>query len=316
MLQGLALRDALKGRPVIYEIVPPRRDTSRFQTELRGVEEVLNDSRITAINVPELMNRRELKGGVHYSPATIPPEEYALMVREYKETIVNMVAPRLGRDEFLLRARRIIHDYGVHNLVLVGKERSEDVLPGPGVLEALRLLRGEKGDHVALGGICIFDRESQSSDEYAGEGSRLREHKRVFLKASAGCDFVTSQITFDPAPALRFLSSYQKLCEREGVEPLTVFISLATVPTPGILSVLDRLDVAIPPRVRKRLLASDDMGGESLKVATEVFTGIVERAEREGVGVPLGLQIEQVGVHSDKLSLALLDSTYPILRAP
>ena len=106
----MALKDSLRNRPVIYEIVPPRRDPSRFQSELRGVEEVLNDPRISAVNVPELTKRREEKGQVDYSPVTIPPEEYALMIKEHKEPIVNVVAPRMERDEFLSRARRILRD--------------------------------------------------------------------------------------------------------------------------------------------------------------------------------------------------------------
>jgi hypothetical protein len=309
----LTLKALLKERPVIYEIVPPRRDTSRYQTELRGVEEVLDDSRIAAINVPELINRRGAQGKAVYSRATIPPEEYALMIKEYKESIVNIVAPRLEREEFLDRARRILYDYRIPNVVLVGKERHQDVLPGPGVVEAFRLLTGMKGPHVALGGICIFGRQSQATADYGGGNSKLPEHRRVWLKAKAGCDFVTSQITFDSRPALDFLSSYQDLCERSGKEPLTVFVSLATVPTPTIQSLLESLDVVIPPRVQTRLLHSGDMASESVKIATEVFREIISEAEQRGIKVPLGLQIEQVGVHGDRLSLQLLDNVFPIL---
>jgi len=295
---------------VIYEIVPPRRDTSRFHTELRGVEDVLQDSRITAINVPELINRREQHGEVHYSPATIPPEEYAMMIREYKEPIVNVITPRLQQEEFLRRARRVLHEYGIPNLVLVGKERHEDVLPGPGVIEALRLLRSERGDNVALGGICIFNRRSSKSEEYNSRSSRLGEPERVLVKAAAGCDFVTSQIGFDPQPALKFLAKYQELCEKTGTKPLTVFISFTTVPTRNILSLIDNLDVTIPPRVRKRLISSSRMGEESVKISAEILGEILDQAKEGPVRVPLGLQIEQVGVHSGNLSMELLDSVY------
>jgi 5,10-methylenetetrahydrofolate reductase len=311
----LTFKASLGNRPVIYEIVPPRRDTSRFQTELRGVDDVLHDSRIAAINVPELTNRIEQKGQVHYSPTTIPPEEYAVMIKEYKEAIVNIIAPRLEKEEFLRRTHKILHEYRIPSLVLVGRERHEDTLPGPGVVEALRLLEAQKRDDVALGGICIFNRNSSTADEYGSGSSGLSEHMRIWLKASAGCDFVTSQITFDPETAVNFLSSYQELCEATEKDPLTVFISLATVPSPGILSLLDRLDVVVPSRVRKRLLGSGDMGRESLRIATEVFQEIVSQTERSAVRVPIGLQIEQVGVHSGGLSLSLLDSTYSILKS-
>ena len=306
----MSLKAALKHRPVIYEIVPPRRDTSRFNTEHQGVEEVLEDVWIDAINIPELMTRKEEGGLVLYSPTTIPPEEYALMIKDSKEPIVNVIAPRLPREEFELRARRVLQDYKIENLVVVGKERHEDILPGPGVVEALQLLRGAGSAEAALGGICIFGRESGASMEYGHSHLRLPESKRVLAKARAGCDFVTSQIGFDQGPALKFLSEYSRACDEAETQPLTVFISITTVPSSGILALLEGLDVAIPPKVEKRLTASDQMGKESLKVAAEVLEGVVSESERRGDGVPLGLQIEQVGVKSGDLSLELLDRVH------
>ena len=309
----MSLKASLKGRPVIYEVVPPRKDASRFNTELRGVDDVLHDNRIAAVNVPELMNRKEGKGTVHYSPATIPPEDYAIMIKEYKEAIVNIVAPRMATDEFIARCRKILDGYGIPNLIVVGKERRQDPLPGPSVSEAVGLVRHVKSD-AAIGGICIFGRESRANSDYGGTKEKLPEHRRVWLKAEAGCDFVTSQITFDPEPALDFLSSYQDLCGRTEKEPLTVFVSLTTIPTPSILSLLKRLDVVIPERVTKRLLGSADIGKESLRVAVEVFQRIVEGSEERRVTVPLGLQIEQVGINNDELSLNLLDDVYQTFR--
>ena len=309
----MSLKSLLRSRPVIYEIVPPRRDNSRFNTELRGVDDVLHDSRIAAINIPELVNRRKDQGRAHYSPATIPPEEYAMMIKDYKESIVNIIAPRLAKDEFLSRARKILNDYKIPNLVLVGKERRDDVLPGPDVVEALHLLRHEKSEHVALGGICIFNRLSPASAEYPNTDGKLAESQRILTKASAGCDFVTSQIAFDARSALDFLRAYHGLCEKSNASPLTVFISLATIPTPSILALVERLDVPVPMKTKARLLGNDDMGEESLKVATEVFQEIMSGAESEGVDVPLGLQVEQIGVYNDKLSLRLLDNLYPLL---
>lgn len=306
----MTLKDALKSNPVIYEVVPPRRDTSRYGTELRGVEEVLQDSRIAAVNIPELTNRREDGGRVVYSPATIPPEEYAAMVVERKEAIVNLIAPRLEREAFLRRARRVLREYGVPNLVVVGKERREDILPGPGVEEALGLLARERTQGTALGGICIFSRESSGTGEGGEEARRVPEPLRVWRKAGAGCDFVTSQISFEAGPATRFLREYQALCDKRGTEPLTVFVSLATVPTRSIMSLLEGLDVRVPLVVKERLLGRSDMGRESVKVEAEVLREITEGAERDGLRVPLGVQIEQIGVSNDELSLELLDEVH------
>lgn len=310
----MPLKTLLEKKPVIYEIVPPRRDVSRFNTELRGVEEVLHDKRIAAVNIPELINRRSEGGKVIYSPATIPPEEYALMIRDYKEPIVNVIAPRLTREEFVSRTGRILKDYHIPNVVVVGKESQDDFLPGPTVTEGLRMLNATRGPDDALGGICIFDRESKEPIDY-GTNGRLEEHQRIWLKSQAGCDFVTSQVAFSSGPALRFLSQYQKFCREKKTKPLTVFISLATVPTPSILRLLEGLDVSIPGKVKKDLLASKDMGRESVKVATEVFLEIITQLELQGVDVPLGLQVEQIGVNNDRLSLELLDGVYPEFTA-
>ena len=309
--KGLTLKSLLHKRPVIYEIVPPRRDASRFNTELRGVEGVFDDSRIAAINVPELINRRSESGKVLYSPATIPPEEYALMIMEYKEPMVNVIAPRLTKEEFLGRTSRIMNDYHIPNLVVVGKESQDDFLPGPSVIDGLRLLDPLRGPDVALGGICIFDRESKEIHDY-GEGvGKLEEHERVWSKGRSGCDFVTSQVAFSSEPAVRFLSRYQEFCGQKKAKPLTVFISLATVPTPSILSLLESLDVQIPSQTKKDLLSSGNMARESVKVATEVFMEIITKVDLLGIDVPLGLQIEQIGVNNDRLSLELLDAVYP-----
>lgn len=310
----MSLKGSLADRPVIYEIVPPRKDTSRFSTELRGVEDVFAEKRIVAINVPELIKRKSEDGRVQYSPATIPPEEYAMMIKDYKESIVNIISPRLEKEEFLRRTGKILNDYRIPNIVIVGKERHTDLMPGPSATEALRLLSERKGPQVALGGICIFNRKSGGTEKSGNDPESKTEDGRVWLKAEAGCDFVTSQITFDANSAVEFLKAYQSRCEKTGRKPITVFVSIATIPTSGILSLLETLDVEVPSPVKKRLLGKGDMGKESLRISSEIFSEIMSRTKDLGVRVPLGLQVEQVGVNSGELSLELLDATYPTLK--
>ncbi|HEV2139138.1 MAG TPA: hypothetical protein VGR53_09880 [Nitrososphaerales archaeon] len=305
----MSLKRVLKDKPVIYEIVPPRANSSRFGAELRGVEMVMHDGRINAINIPELINRRESDGQVTYSPATILPEEYALLVSEYKDPIVNIIAPRLTREAFQNRVHAVLGEYGLRGLVIVGKERHEDVLPGPSVVEALEIVREQRHEEVAVGGICIFNRRSKGGKDY-GVTSNLEEHRRMWVKGSRGCDFVTSQINFDASAAADCLAPYQDLCERTGVSPMTVFLSMSAVPSKSILSLLERLDVVFPPPVRKRLVQASDIAMESVKVATEVFMGMLESLERRDVEVPIGLQVEQIGVRSEELTLELLDNIH------
>jgi 5,10-methylenetetrahydrofolate reductase len=309
----LTLKDALHDRPVLYEVVPPRREPSKFETELRGLDGVLGDKRVNAINVPELFDRLEQGGGVTYAPTTILPEEYARIIGSRKETVVNIVAPRLPKKELLARLRRISDSYGIRNAILVGKERKEDALPGPNVLEAIELVHQSPGAIETLGGICIFDRNSKFDAAYGSAGS-LDEHQRALAKTRAGCDFLTSQIIFDPEPPVRFMSSYQQACQKAGLRPATVFVSLSTTQSQTIVDLMDKLDVAIPSQTRKRILQSSDPGKESVDVATEVFQEVIENFRRDHIRVPVGLQVEQVGVNSAELTLELLDRTYPILK--
>jgi 5,10-methylenetetrahydrofolate reductase len=305
----LTLKQRLRCKPVIYEIVPPRANASRFGAELRGVEMVMQDSRIDAINIPELINRRESGGLVNYSPATIVPEEYALLVKEFREPIVNIIAPRQTRDVFRRRIHKVLSEYGIKDLVLVGKERHNDDLPGPSVLEALDLVREEGRDDVLLGGICIFARETKESKDY-GYSSNLEEYRRMWIKASRGCEFFTSQINFDAKAAVEGLALYQGICDKAGASPMTVFLSMAAVPSQSILALLEGLDVFFPPKVRKRMLRAGDMGKESVRIATEIFVEILDSMNRRQIHVPVGLQIEQIGVKSEGLALELLDNVF------
>jgi 5,10-methylenetetrahydrofolate reductase len=132
----------------------------------------------------------------------------------------------------------------------------------------------------------------------------------MWVKASRGCDFVTSQINFDAKAAVNCIASYQDLCDKTGVVPMTVFLSFAAVATRGILSLLERLDVVLPPKLRKRLIVADDFGQESVKIATEVCLEMLESLESEHIKVPIGLQVDQLGVKSERLTLELLDNVY------
>ncbi|MDA4126967.1 MAG: hypothetical protein OK452_07170, partial [Thaumarchaeota archaeon] len=228
--------------------------------------------------------------------------------------IVNLIAPRLARDVFQKRVHKILKEYGIKGLVLVGKERHNDVLPGPSVVEALDLVGDEKENDVVLGGICIFTRKTKGGEDY-GYASNLEEPRRMWIKASRGCDFVTSQINFDASDAVDCLSSYQDLCDKTGTIPMTVFLSIAAVPSQSILSLLERLDVVLPPRVSKRILQADDMGRESVKVATEVFREMLGSLERRHISVPVGMQVEQIGVRSEQLTMELLDNLYQDFKA-
>lgn len=320
----MPFREMLSSRPVLYEVVPPKLGSpdSEIQRRIELLEGVLHDRRIDAINIPELMERREADGLVSYIPTTITPEEYAALIGGSKEKVVNMVAPRLAPEQFTRRVSNLA-SYGIRDLVVVGKARKSDNLPGRGVIEALDQVtlmndgRSGKKTDILLGGICIFDRNRKTNHGYVTTSEELNEHERVAIKARHGCRFVTSQISFDSKPPLEFLAKYAALCQRTKERPVTVFISLSTIKTPGILSLLtEKLEVRVPDAVKKRLQEDPDrMGRTSIDASTEFFSEMVESIKTGKIGIPIGLHIEQVGVGSADLSLELLDRTYPLLKS-
>ena len=310
-------------KPVIYEIVPPKLGSSESEIERRIelLERVLRDSRINAINIPELKEKRETNGQASYVPTTIPPEEYAELIGGSKEKIVNIVSPHLTQEEFTQRVCNL-KNYGIKNLVVVGKARKSDLLHGPSVLEALDLVSamnqghaGEKTD-ILLGGICIFHRNRKTDHEYEAGSIELNEHERTAIKARHGCRFVTSQIIFDAKVPLEFLAKYAAHCEQGREKPVTIFISLSTVKSLGILSLLtDVLEVQMPDQIKKKLQREPDkMGKLSVEISTEIFARIIEWIKSNRIDIPIGLHIEQVGTNSDDVSLELLDRTYAILK--
>ncbi len=219
-----------------------------------------------------------------------------------------------------------IHDLrqnGIRNLVLVGKARRSDLMPGPSVVEALDLVSlmnlGYRGAEMEMlpGGICIFNRDRKTDHGYETQSEELNEYQRVAIKARHGCRFVTGQISFDSRAPIDFFTGYKAHCEKSGERPISVFVSLSTIKSEGILSLFtERLEVYVPEETTKKLLRDlDRMGELSLEISPEVFSEIVESIKSNRIDVPVGLHIEQVGKNSADLSLELLDRTYPILKS-
>lgn len=320
----MTLRDILSNKPVIYEVVPPKLGSSESEIARRieHLERVLQDKRIDAINIPELMERKETNGEVTYVPTTIPPEEYAAIIGGSKEKIANIVAPRLLQRDFIKRVRGL-EKYDIRNLVLVGKARHSDVLPGPSVVKAMELVSAVNEEHpgekmgILLGGICIFNRNKKTYHGYEAPGRELDEYERVAIKARYGCRFVTSQINYDSIAAIKFLTNYANYCKQTRGRPVTVFVSLSSIKSLSILSLLtEGLEVYIPSEIRRTLQQEPDRIGElSVDTATEVFSEIIDSMKSNKIDIRIGLHIEQVSIAGADLSLELLDRTYPLLKS-
>lgn len=279
---------------------------------------VLSDRRIDAINIPDLIERSVNRGKVNYNDYAMKPEQYADLLKRYgKEIIINAISPRMHKEEFVDRILTA-YENGIKNYIVVGKERSTDVLPGYSVPDAIKRLSRELNgfDDTSIGGICIFHREHRGAAEYNPHRKYLDEYERVSIKARNGCKFVTSQIVYDAPTAIRFLERYNTYCGSKNEKPLTVLISLAPISSPTLLNLLiEKLDVYIPKNAVKDLLKDPDRIGEkSIEISKSILYKIVSYVRENGINVPLGLQIEQIGLKNYGLALKLLDKTYEVIK--
>ncbi|HMF33150.1 MAG TPA: hypothetical protein VKK79_17120 [Candidatus Lokiarchaeia archaeon] len=318
------LVNKLRDRPIIYEVVPPRLDISpeSCNSTLKMLQTVLDEPRIDAFNVPEIIERKEFEGTVTYNQLRVNAEDYASLIQSKdKEAIVNVIAPRMQRENFSERVSNIL-DNGIHNVVIVGKEKSVDVLPGPNVIEALDIISGLNKTHdvkIVPGGITMFQRNQKESHGYPIKGT-LDEYQRVALKADHGCKFVTSQIIFDSAEAIDFLARYGDYVLASRENPVTVFISLSTIASEKVMDLMDFLGVYLPTGFRKELKSNFERMGiisveHSIQVLGEVMDGIKDNGASSRI--PIGLHVEQVGssTKSMDLSLSLLDRTYKMIKS-
>jgi hypothetical protein len=64
----------------------------------------LRDKRIYAINIPELVERTVDGGKISYKDYAMKPDDYARLLKRYTtELIINVIAPRLRKEDFLER---------------------------------------------------------------------------------------------------------------------------------------------------------------------------------------------------------------------
>ncbi|HLC59709.1 MAG TPA: hypothetical protein VJH34_04255 [archaeon] len=318
----MSLEKKLYNHPILYEVVPPKLDLSLsdFRNKLNLLKSVLDECKIDAFNVPEIIDRREIGGRVLYEQSRLAPEEYAsLIALQDREVIVNIVAPRLPKDIFIRRVENIVNS-GIYNIVVVGKEKNIDNFPGPNVVEALDIISSmnKSSEKIVPGGITMFQRNYKENHGYAVNGS-LNEYQRIAIKAKHGCRFVTSQIIFDSKDASDFFSKYKDYHIATSEDPITVFISLSTIASEKVLDLMGYLGVYISDDFRKELKANYSKMGElsvehSVKVLGEIIDSMREKGSHKYI--PIGLQIEQVGSNgkSTDLSLELLDRTYGIIK--
>jgi 5,10-methylenetetrahydrofolate reductase len=215
----------------LFEIVPPEANNPEaVDAVIREVGEVRH--LVDAINLPEIHD--EARGG---------ERTYRFVPRVEPRVLGERIQREVSTPVILNRV--VVHDadplpwfaetrekYGMEQVILVGGESAKVQYPGPGPLEAARMIH-EAGPSLDLGGIII--------------SSRANESERVRAKRNAGITFFTTQILFDSNDIVWLI---QKL---NGLEA-RVFLSFAPVSHPGDLKFLRWLGADIPPSLDRFLL--------------------------------------------------------------
>lgn len=288
---------ALAQAPVFFEPVPPSSRTrpDRFDTYLRELSARLKSvEALDAVLVPELIDENH-EGRPYYR--TVDPREIGRQLAERAErpVIVNKVVAHLPSETALLEWTRETLAGGIRHVVLVGGSSRYIPYPGPPVIEADRacaaLLRAQGGH---LGNIAIPQREGEAH--------------RMLAKTRAGASFFTTQILFDSESLRRTVREYDALCQKAGVSPAAVLLSLAPLSDESDAEFIRWLGADIPEAAERRILNGDESsaGDRAIEHARQIWTDTRTGADEDGLSVPLGVNVEQLTQRHLDVALRML----------
>jgi 5,10-methylenetetrahydrofolate reductase len=291
----------MAGRPpILFEALPPQLHSTeeQWQDHLELLDP-LRHAGLAGVNVPEIVNG-------HYT--TVDPRSFAaaLQRRLAVRAILNRITVHHPLPALLSWATETRAGHGIHDLVLVGGERSNQPYPGASVNESLQALRApvtRSGGH--LGVITIPTRRR----------SDLDEPERLLRKQAAGADFAISQILCEPQAAIRLQADLARAA-KPGTRPLTLFWSLAPVARKRDVEFLDWLGVEVPAPVRKQLLADAEPAqrlARSHAVNEAIARQLLEAAEANGAG-PIGFCVEHVMLSNIDAAIDLVERVKAISR--
>lgn len=313
---------------VIYEIIPPSKESAEeLNVYADKLSSLLSRTHVDAINIPEI--RDETTRGARPVKA-LPKTEPRVLGTAIQQAIgIEAIANRCvvytnraNQQDWLLKTFR---EYRIENLVLVGGESSKSKYPGPSVTEAADIItkylnRGfkkeEGGEPTPLpdrtdyfcGGITIPSRRKPDPP--------WDEPQRLIEKSKRGIEFFTSQVLYEAESTKSLLKDYSKRCVEEGIEPKRIFLSFAPTSNQKDIAFLKWLGVEIPPDVEDYLLEdSQKIAERSLEVSRHVLKEILDFTDREGIEVPLGLNVEHIMNHNFEISIAMIQELSKLYRS-
>jgi RNA recognition motif-containing protein len=235
---------------IIFTAVPPPSNWDEERIRKRAEEFV----RILESAGLRIMNIPEV-------PQKVSPIEFSRVIKginENMDVIIDKVVSKEDLEEIFREISEITDKVA---LVNVGEKEG--------------VVRLAKEYFREVYGIAIFSREG--------------EDFRLFKRTVWGFDGFISQIIFETESLKRTLEGYYGLCEREGIKPAKIFVSIAPIRGERDINFLEGFRVEIPENVKMEILA-----GRGLDVAKALA--------EEVLSLKLGINVEYVMM--DNLILA------------
>lgn len=237
---------------IIFTAVPPpsRWNEERIRKRAEEFVRILESAGLRIMNIPEVPQREK-----------VSPIEFSRVIKGINEKVDVIIDKVVSKEDLEEIFREISEITDKVALVNIGEKE-----------EVVRLA---KGYFREVYGIAIFSREG--------------EDFRLFKRTVWGFDGFISQIIFETESLKRTLEGYYGLCEREGIKPVKIFVSIAPIRGERDINFLEGFRVKIPENVKMEILV-----GRGLDVAKALA--------EEVLSLKLGINVEHVMM--DNLPLA------------
>ncbi len=282
----------------VLEAVPPElhRGQAAVEAVVDKVAAVQAGVKLDAVNIPEIHEEpsRSSKGERRrpFAPR-MAPRDLARIIQDRLgvECMINHVVVHHARPEALLDwARETWEDYGIRQFVLVGGGRRDVPYPGPNVPQANTLLR-ERLDipELRIGNICIPSRDNEAA--------------RMAAKVTAGADFFTTQILYEPEDFTRTLDA---LAEQSTL-PDEVLVAVCPAQTERNIRFLLWLGVGISDALERWLTEVDaEVAARSLEQIARTWQAVMTHQQTQGRGQPrLGVNLAPIGPIAPETTIRL-----------
>ncbi|MCL5929893.1 MAG: hypothetical protein M1123_01235 [Candidatus Thermoplasmatota archaeon] len=310
--ESTSFKNMLSKRPLIFTAIPLRDnktgDAVHDEKILRNLnarkEELASAlssfSRLNAISVPELVEENH-EGKPRYNSIYTRALARGTADILHIDAIVNKVVAHIEDYEKFVDWIKETHSLGISNMIFVGGNTRHHRYPGPSVSEAnviaRRLWTQFHQEEVTIGNISLPERKDEA--------------KRMLFKTLSGTEFFTTQLLFDSGQMINLISEYNRQCKVAGVKPATILFSFGPIRSIADLNLLDFLAVELPDKAKDFILEGNDVvesSKRSIVNSMRVYGEIVSSMERNGIEVPIGINVEQLTKSNFKSAVTMLEN--------